>query len=116
MSSRTLAPVTQGKFDELVDMVAMVNMRNNSHERYIFHDVRVHASGEIFTIRAMIDTEMIYNLIAQRRMRFTTARQVPTTLGKMIDSAYWRVHRVIFRTFSPSSSNIPVATKPHIHT
>ena len=42
----------------------MVNARN-SDKHHIIHKVRVHASGTVFKVRAMIDTGMIFNLIAQ---------------------------------------------------
>ena len=64
MSSTTLAPVYQDEINELYDVVAMVNARN-SDDHHIIHEVRVHASGSVFKVRAMIDTGTIFNLIAQ---------------------------------------------------
>ena len=55
MLSTTLAPVYQNKIDELVNVIAMVNARN-SDEHHIFHNIRMHASGVVFKVQAMINT------------------------------------------------------------
>ena len=61
--STTLAPIYQDEIEKLYDVVAMVNTRNLG-DHYIIHDVRVHASGVVFQVWAMIDTQTIFNLIA----------------------------------------------------
>ena len=64
MLSTILALVYQDKINKLVNVVALVNARN-SDEYHIFHKVRMHASGAVFKVWAMIDTGTIFNLIVQ---------------------------------------------------
>ena len=64
VSSTTLAPVYQDKINKLYNVVAMVNARNLG-DHHIIYDVRVHASGAVFQVWAMIDIGTIFNLIAQ---------------------------------------------------
>ena len=46
---KTMLPVYQDEINELVDVVATVNVKNlNKH--YIFHEVRVHASDAVFKV------------------------------------------------------------------
>lgn len=59
----TLASISQNKFNKLVDIIAMVNLRS-SDKLYIFHNIQIYANGKTFIVKAMIDTGIIYNLIA----------------------------------------------------
>ena len=44
-----LAPAFEDKIDKLVNVVAMVNARNLD-KHYIFHNIRVYASGMVFKV------------------------------------------------------------------
>ena len=107
MSSTILAPVYQDKIDKLVDVVAMVNARNLG-EYHIIHKVRVHASGAVFKIWAMINTRTIFNLIAQdlvKKHNIPKDNKVPSLMaanrGRL---CLYKRHQVAIKTYGHNGS------------
>ena len=97
-----LAPVFQNKINKLVDMVALINARN-SDKHHIFYNIQVHASGMVFKVQAMINTETIYNLIAQilvKKHNIPRDDKISSLMaaneGKL---RFYKQHRVTIKTY-----------------
>ena len=107
MLSTTLAPVYQDKIDKLVDVVAMVNAKN-SDKHHIFHKVRVHASGAIFKVWAMINTGTIFNLIAQDLVKKYNIPRDNNVLSLMAANRgklrLYKKHQVAIETYGHNGS------------
>ena len=103
----TLAPVYQDEINELVDVVVMVNARN-SNKHHIIHNVRVHASGAAFKVRAMIDTGTIFNLIAQdlvKKHDISKDNKVPSlTAANRGRLRLYKQHQVAIETYGHNGS------------
>ena len=85
----------------------MVSTRNLD-EHHIFHNVRVHASGAVFKVRAMIDTGTIFNLIAQDLVKehdIPRDNKVPSLMAA--NKGRWclyKWHQVAIKTYGYNDS------------
>ena len=103
----TLAPIYQNEINKLVDVIAIVNARN-SDEYYIFHNIRVHASGAIFKVRAMINIETIFDLIAQDLVKKHDIPEDNKVLSLIAANEgrlrLYKQHQVAIKTYRHNSS------------
>ena len=63
--SATLASMSLGELQSLVNVIAWVKQRSTSDNHHLFYTVRLYAKDSMFQLRAMIDSRLPYNLISQ---------------------------------------------------
>ena len=107
VSLTTLVPVYQDKINELVNIIATVNVKNLD-KYHIFHKVWVHANDAVFKVRAIIDTRTIFNLIAQnlvKKHNILGDNEVPSlTAANRGRLRLYKWHQVAIKTYEHNGS------------